>query len=105
MDKNNMEKQNCPQCPNHCPANALRCGRGRAWLKQREEDGSGESEELYGLMRRCGHYLHHSAGQGHGREQKQGNHEKDRLFDALNEEEKDCLKDLLKKLLDSWEQG
>lgn len=26
----------CPGCPNHCPLNALKCGKGRNLLKQRE---------------------------------------------------------------------
>lgn len=128
----NMEMKNCNQCPNQCPVDALRCGRGRAYFAQmengevqgnaqdspeegrhvgrhgghgegrrweegghwegrhdqdKERHGHGnenrhgrewhgswkgnreqrdENTELYELMRMCGHYLYHNAGQKQG---------------------------------------
>ena len=66
---------NCPCCPNHCPADALRCGRGRAHFAQngaepREEHAHHEGIAHHGhpmqemdpalaLLRQCGHFLHH----------------------------------------------
>ena len=117
----NNKITNCNQCPNQCPADALKCGRGRHYFEQLENPegikseergqhghgeshggghgrGHGKSDDLYGLMRGCGHYLHHSG----GKHQKAG--EENRLFAALDEGEQECLKGLLKKLLDSWEQ-
>ena len=125
----NNKTTNCNQCPNQCPADALKCGRGRHYFEQlenpegikaderaghgygeghghsenhghghKEGHGHGKSDDLYGLMRGCGHYLHHSG----GKHQEAG--EENQLFAALDEGEQECLKGLLKKLLDSWEQ-
>lgn len=140
----NEKITNCNQCPNHCPADALQCGKGRHYFEQLENpdaaaaDGGehrghgeghgnkeghghgeghgnkeghghgeghghreghhGKSDDLYGLMRACGHYLHHSGGKH------QDGSEKNHLFSALDETEQETLKGLLKKLTDSWEQ-
>lgn len=133
----NNKITNCNQCPNQCPADALKCGRGRHYFEQLEnpegfkmdekgehghgeghgenhghreshghgenhghghKEGHGRSDDLYGLMRGCGHYLHHNSG-GH---QEAGG--ENGLFAALDEGEQECLKGLLKKLLNSWEQ-
>ena len=102
---------NCPQCPRHCPADALSCGRGRAFFGQEssmQEDheehehrgfdhprgerghhGKPDLETLEGLLQACGHALHH------GREESVS-------FTALSQEEQLQLKMLLKKLLESW---
>ena len=48
-------------------------------------------------LRKCGHFLHHSA----GREQNRTNQE---LMAALTEEEKKMLVALLQKCLSSWTQ-
>lgn len=47
-------------------------------------------DTLYGVMRRCGHILHH------------GDMDKEKVFDGLTEDEQAQLKTLLTKLLDSW---
>ncbi len=39
----NDEMTNCPQCENHCPADDLRCGRGRRYF---EEDGMEGPDEM-----------------------------------------------------------
>lgn len=105
----NMEITNCNQCPNQCPKDALKCGRGRRYFEQLEnaagdigeskEGGGGHArpEDLYGLMRACGHYLHHSYGE------RRGDDGDRQLFAALDEAEQNTLKELLKKLADSWE--
>lgn len=44
------EEKNCPKCGNHCPREALKCGRGKKYFKKQEgehkhEDGHGHREE------------------------------------------------------------
>ena len=106
----------CPQCSNHCPFDALQCGRGRKYLEslQSEEQSIGietgtkrteeqvdhdhihgrgrhrgrnhehgrhrrgfgqrraqcdcieNSDDLYGLLRICGHMLNHRGGERNG---------------------------------------
>ncbi len=46
------------------------------------------------LLRSCGHYLHHAAGEG----------DPDKMFAALSEEEKKELNSLLGKVLKSWKE-
>ena len=48
-------------------------------------------------LRRCGHFLHHSAGKESGKT-------KSELLAALNEEEKKTLAVLLEKCLNSWQE-
>lgn len=98
----------CPQCPNHCPSDALHCDRGRAFFASEKDPGTATTElghhgpsdhaphstpgknTLEGLLRICGHTLHHQEISGN-------------LFQALSAEEQDQLKALLAKLVDSWE--
>ncbi|MGM9662628.1 MAG: hypothetical protein ACI3WR_05995 [Oscillospiraceae bacterium] len=47
-------------------------------------------------LRRCGHFLHHSAGADKGKTNAE-------LMAALTEEEKKTLAELLQKCLRSWE--
>ena len=96
---------NCPICPNHCDIEAPKCNRGKELAEKiragepidpdalRVGDGHGgnrDENSLEGLMRRCGHVLHHGGRSG------------DELFQALSDEEQTALKALLKKLLESW---
>lgn len=48
-------------------------------------------------LRRCGHFLHHSAGKDSGKTNAE-------LLAALNEDEKRVLADLLGKCLKSWQE-
>lgn len=48
------------------------------------------------LLRKCGHYLHHSAGKDQGKSNEE-------LLAALSDEEKRTLADILQKCLDSWQ--
>lgn len=104
-----MMETNCPCCPNHCPADALRCGRGRAHFAQngaetREEHAHheggahhgqpmGEMDPALALLRQCGHFLHHM---GPGSDPA-------RLMSALTDEERATLRALLEKCLTSWQ--
>lgn len=102
---------NCPLCHNHCPIDEPNCGRGRALAEQiksgvpvdpdaltkqsehghdRDLRGRKDRDSLEGLLRECGHTLHH--GERHSEE----------LFSALNDEEQAILKQLLQKLITSW---
>ncbi len=86
----------CNQCPNHCSADSLKCGRGRAYFG----DNSQTSHEVHnhhgfdsadnsvvGLLRQCGHYLHHNDGSS------------DQLTSCLSKEELATLESLLQKIV------
>ena len=97
---------NCPQCPKHCPVDALSCGRGRAYFGQSVENqqqeghdehrrgehdnhGKPNLDSLEGLLRFLGHSLHHGGVEGDA-------------FASLSADEQEQLKGLLKKLAESW---
>lgn len=99
-----MNNQNCNQCENNCPVDALKCGRGRRLFGVEASEGrnfSG-SRGTHGprfektdnpvlLLRQCGHMLHHGAIGG------------DDLLSALNEDEKKELTRLLTALVNDWQ--
>lgn len=95
------KEEYCPQCPNHCHKSELKCGRGRMYfgLDNNQNDKHIKNEhgfkepkdELTALLRRCGHYLHHGE-----------NIVEEKLYEGLSYEEKQMLKQLLGKMLDSW---
>lgn len=58
-------------------------------MPEHKMHGEGKNT-LYGLMRRCGHKLHH------------GEVKKEEAFNGLSAEEQEQLKTLLTKLLASW---
>lgn len=90
-EMNNSQMKICPQCDNHCPADALQCGKGRRFFGSEEEERSHrESGSLASLLHRCGRFVHHSA------------EEEKLLFQALTEEEKAVLQELLGKLETGW---
>ena len=112
IEKNN-QMQTCPQCDNHCPVDALQCGRGRKYFGAadggqnqahehghehgghehgHEHGGHGHSKSgLSGLFHRCGHFMHHN------------DIEEAELFQALTDEEKAALQSLLEKLSADWQ--
>lgn len=94
MDATNNTVQRCTQCDNNCPIDALKCGKGRRFfgLEDREH-GSFDPDSLTGLLKKCGHALHHSGGALNEAE----------LFQDLSEEECSSLKALLQKLTASWD--
>lgn len=53
----NMEVKFCDRCENHCPADALKCGKGRRHFGLKEPGG--DSSPVTMLLRKCGHALHH----------------------------------------------
>lgn len=66
----------CPCCPNHCEADALQCGKGRAYFGKEEQDGGhGDDGNSHGSGN--SHHRHgrhefvkgerESAGERHGR--------------------------------------
>lgn len=90
-----MSKQYCTQCDNHCPEDALQCGKGRRYfgLEPAEHEGHGHGQMPagpIGLLRQCGHMLHHGGAAGED------------LLAALNEQEQQELERLLGKLLEDW---
>lgn len=106
--------QTCPCCPRGCSLSAPSCDRGKHYAVQLAGGGAPQQhshgehhgphgahgphggampapDSLEGLLRRCGHALHHGAvGQGD-------------LFAALSPEEQASLRALLQKLTASWE--
>lgn len=93
-----MTENTCPQCENHCPADALKCGRGARYFgvqrQERDPAGMTEDERLLALLRHCGHHLHHNAGH-HANAAV--------LFEALSTEEKTALETILQKCLQNWQ--
>lgn len=67
----NNEMRYCNQCPNHCPENALKCGRGRNYFSRLDnpEEENREAEIREGEAREGGWHGHHGHGDGdEGRE-------------------------------------
>lgn len=87
----NSQMKICLQCDNHCPADALKCGKGRRFFGVEEENHSHrESGSLASLLQRCGRLVHHT------------DVEEELLFQALTAEEKAALQTLLGKLDTGW---
>ena len=61
-----MKQQHCDQCENQCPVEALQCGKGRKHfgLEPAGEGGHGQPSGPIGLLRQCGHMLHHGGASG-----------------------------------------
>ena len=86
-----MEKY-CPCCDKHCPVDKLSCGQGRRHFGMEKEEFP--QERMISLLRRCGHFLHHSMGPGADAAP---------LTEALSSEERATLEGLLEKCLNHWE--
>lgn len=99
----NKLPENCNQCHNHCPADALRCDRGKNYferLKNGEEAALPESENaLVRLLTKC-------AGVAQHKSQKMREHGKNEnaMFESLTAEEQARLEELLTKLQTAWKQ-
>ncbi len=96
QETESRQGQRCPQCSNHCPANAPRCGKGRKYfgLEDKKKDkkrGRKRSGSLCRQLHRCGRFA------------KRAEVEDDILFQALTGEEKAVLQELLDKLTASWQ--
>ena len=102
----NGQAQTCPQCDNHCPADALQCGRGRKYFGVTDGGHDGEHNHEHGHEHGCGHRrLGGLAGLLHqcGRFVRHSELEETELFQALTEEEKAALQTLLGKLSADWQ--
>lgn len=92
-----MAEKTCPQCENHCSADALKCGKGEKYfgVQHQEKDISSMTpeERILILLRKCGHHLHHNVG-----------HDTDAaaLVNMLTTEEKTSLEEILQKCLQHW---
>lgn len=93
-----MTKQNCPECDNHCPVDALKCGKGKQYFglprEERDISGMGQEDRILVLLRKCGHYLHHNVGR---------DADAAALTGGLSVEEKTTLEALLQKCLERWQ--
>ena len=108
----NSKEQFCHQCDNHCPVDALQCGRGRKYFGVTDGDhdhgydgehmhehshdhGRGcvhkQLDGLAGLLHQSGRFVHHA------------DLEDGELFQVLSDEEKATLQALLEKLSADWQ--
>lgn len=93
METTNNSTQRCTQCGNNCPIDALKCGKGRRFFGlEDKEHASFDPDSLAGLLKKCGHALHHSGGM-----------EEKELFQDLTAEECSTLRELLQKVTASWD--
>lgn len=100
--KLNFEKGGvCPCCGRHCSVDNLHCPKGRNYFGLEDTgaqhdrhrhfyDDTTVDGKAITMMLRCGHFLHHSAG------------EEPISLSCLSEEEKAVLISLLNKCLESW---
>ena len=87
--RNNQEF--CPQCPNHCNKDELRCSRGKAFFGLQEENAPRNKQHLIGiaaLLKQCGHTMHHNP-----------SIDNDKICASLSKEEQQTLEQLLNKIL------
>ncbi|MDY3767431.1 MAG: cytidylate kinase-like family protein [Lachnospiraceae bacterium] len=96
----------CPRCKNHCSKDNLQCHKGKEYFgitteesKEKHHELSKEAttpdEKVIELLRKSGHYLHHSVGHNDSTDPSQ-------LLSALSAEEKTAMISLLEKCLQSW---
>lgn len=102
----NDQVQTCPQCDNHCPIDALQCGRGRKYFGMTEGNHEHGHEHNHGGHCGHGHLKSGLAGLLHqcGRFACHADTEEAELFQALTDEEKAVLQALLEKLATSWQE-
>ena len=102
----NDQVQTCPQCDNHCPIDALQCGRGRKYFGMTEGNHEHGHEHNHGGHCGHGHLKSGLAGLFHqcGRFACHADTEEAELFQALTDEEKAVLQALLEKLATSWQE-
>ena len=84
-----MTESNCPCCGRHCPVEHLSCPKGRRYFGKEEPEGrrpEQPEDKLVGLLRICGHVLHHTEDGG-------------ALLQGLSPEERETLEKLLEKCL------
>lgn len=114
----NTKKENCPLCPNHCPADDLQCAKGRTYAKdggkttehhhshhehfmsfrgekRKHSKADLSKDSLPCLLIYSSRYLHKVLREGNIEDEK-------RLFSCLDEAEQNQLKVLLQKLHAYW---
>lgn len=71
---NENTNQSCPCCPNHCPSDALQCGKGRAYFSENSEANQGRSEKKDAQNDTCrfAHSHHEEFRERHGRRNGRG---------------------------------
>lgn len=87
----NNNQEFCPQCPNHCHKDELRCGRGKAFFGMEEGHSHTNNQPLTGIagqLKQCGHIMHHNPDINN-----------ERLCVNLSKEEQETLERLLNKIL------
>ena len=67
----NDSVQTCPQCDNHCPVDALKCGRGRKYFGVADGEHDHEHEHGHGHSHDHGHGQEHGHGHDHGQDGEQ----------------------------------
>ena len=90
--------ENCSQCPRHCPADALSCGRGKAYFERlRSGDQFESDDETANALVELAQGVKHM-----GTMMKRMGRDTTSLLDALTEDEQAQLLALLKKQQDSF---
>lgn len=102
-----MEKQlpeRCTQCHNQCPADQLRCGRGKAYFEALKNGKTPQTRQetesdhpLIQLLTRCGQAAAHKSERmrAHGKDDAE-------ILHPLSQEEQAQLQNLLTKLDTVW---
>lgn len=96
-----MEHKFCPGCENHCPLDALKCGKGRNFFGVTAAESSHlraplNEPKVIALIRRCGKFLHRNLSPEADAAQ---------LLAPFSAEECSTLETLLEKCLTAWESG
>lgn len=103
---NQQLPEHCNQCHNQCPADQLRCGRGKAYF---EAIKNGETPQvrkepesdtpLVRLLSRCGQAASHKSERmrAHGKDDSE-------MFHPLSQDEQAQLQNLLTKLETTWQE-
>lgn len=93
--------EHCNQCPNACPREGLRCGRGRAYFErlQRGETPHESAHPLVELLCRCGQGAEHKS-----RMMQSRGIDESEIVRCLTEEEQLQLQTLLQTLQQRWDE-
>lgn len=98
--------ERCTQCRNQCPADALQCGRGKAYFEMLKNGETPQPEKvlesdnpLVSLLARCGRAAAHKSERmrAHGKDDAE-------LLRSLSPEEQTQLQALLTKLDTAWQE-
>lgn len=92
---------NCNGCPNNCPREELRCGKGRVIMgMESRSQTQPQSESSHPLVRSlvtCGRIAAHKS-----EKMRERGVDEDRMFAALSQEEREQLQSMLNRMEERW---